>query len=114
VTVDIDPAAVDTSRASLVLALARELTTNAAKHADANRIAVSLQREGASVILEVSDDGKGIDAAARAGAVRAGHIGLATATHRAAQAGGRLTLDSASGRGTRVRVDLPTDYAGGR
>ncbi len=45
----------------LVLALARELLQNAAKHADARRVRLEVTREGGAVVLLCADDGRGCD-----------------------------------------------------
>jgi signal transduction histidine kinase len=53
--------------------------------------------------LEVSDDGAGFDATASF----PGHLGLRSMPERAQQFGGTVTIDSAPGRGTRVRAVVP-------
>jgi signal transduction histidine kinase len=72
---------------------------NAAKHAQATRVSVRLQRAGAREHVEIDDDGCGFDAAqAQAG------LGLASMRERAARLpDGALTIDS-SAHGTRVRL----------
>jgi signal transduction histidine kinase len=56
-------------------------------------------------MLTVRDDGVGFDPAEP----RPGHLGLETMRDRAARIGGELTLESAPGIGTTVRVKVPTD-----
>jgi two-component system NarL family sensor kinase len=46
-------------------------------------------------------------------ALAEGHIGLASAASRVTAVGGRLTVDSAPGAGTRVSIELPGSAAGG-
>jgi signal transduction histidine kinase/PAS domain-containing protein len=103
----IDPAA-DGVRDDLVIALARELLTNAAKHAGASRVRVSVQRTADAILLEVADDGTGIPEGRLAAALREGHIGLASSIQRVEAVGGSLTLSPAPGGGTAVAVTLPT------
>src|SRR3954471_18927678 len=67
---------------SVVLALAQELVVNAVKHADPTTIDVLVHAEGDNLVLEVSDDGVGIDAAVAGRAVKAGHLGLAMVRQR--------------------------------
>ena len=55
----IDPSA-DGVRDDLVIALVRELLTNAAKHAAASRVRVSVRHTEDAILLEVADDGSGI------------------------------------------------------
>ena len=73
-------------------------------HAQAQHLAVRLQREDGRVLLEVEDDGVGFDPSARA--LRATHLGLTSMEERAERMGGRLEIRSARGSGTRVRIDV--------
>jgi signal transduction histidine kinase len=102
----IDPAAGGV-RDDLVIALARELLTNAAKHADASRVRVSVQRTADAILLEVADDGAGIPDGRLGAALREGHIGLASSIQRVEAVGGTLTLSPAPGGGTAAAVRLP-------
>jgi len=102
----IDPAA-DGLRDDLVIALARELLTNAAKHADAARVRVDVRRAADAILLEVADDGAGIPEGRLGAALREGHIGLASSIQRVEAIGGTLTLSPAPGGGTAVAVRLP-------
>jgi two-component system, NarL family, sensor kinase len=91
----------------LVLSAARELLRNAAKHAQAQEVTVSLMRCGSNVVLEVSDDGKGICPQDQQAAVGEGHIGLACIRERVVANGGELAVNTGDGRGTTVEVTLP-------
>lgn len=90
----------------LLLAVGRELLANAAEHARADNVWLSLATDGDEVVLTVRDDGAGFDPAVDR--VTDGHIGLASQRERAAAVGGLLEVDSAPGAGTRVSVRLPT------
>ena len=87
--------------------LVREALTNAAKHAEASRLAVTLEPTPEGVRVTVSDDGKGFDV--EQGSPE-GHFGLALMRERAQVAGGTLTIDSASERGTTVIAEFPTSW----
>jgi two-component system NarL family sensor kinase len=91
----------------LVLSLARELLSNAARHARAHAIRLQLSADAEAVVLVVADDGTGLAPERRGEALAEGHIGLATSSERAAAAGGSLTVDSAPGAGTTITVRLP-------
>jgi two-component system, NarL family, sensor kinase len=90
----------------VVLAVARELLTNAAKHAGAARVEVRVSREGDTAVLEVADDGRGIQPGRRENAVREGHIGLASIAYRVDGAGGTFELETGSGTRAVARVPL--------
>jgi signal transduction histidine kinase len=82
--------------------IAQEAMSNAARHANATQVAVSLCAEGAEVTLAISDDGRGFDSDPKA------HrgMGLRTMRYRAKLIGGRLEIVSAPGGGTTVRCTL--------
>lgn len=85
--------------------VAQEAIHNAARHADAQRVTVTLERhdaEGAPNMLIIADDGRGFDVA-HLPAGRSG-LGLATMRERAEAVGAAFALHSAPGRGTRIEV----------
>jgi signal transduction histidine kinase len=105
-SVDIDPAAVkalNAEQAEHVLRIAREGVSNLIRHAGAGSARLSLQRRSDALCLEVSDDGAGIAAQP---APRSA-LGLHHITARARKLGGRATVTSKPGEGTRVVVDFP-------
>jgi two-component system sensor histidine kinase DesK len=84
----------------------REAITNVLRHARAGQVQVRLLRQGRAVQLDVQDDGAGI--------VGTPGNGLAGMRERVEALGGQLTLDSAAGAGTRLRLLLPLDGADAR
>lgn len=107
VEIELDPAAVDLHD-EVLLAVARELLTNAARHSGASRVAVTLVRGGDGVEIEIADDGTGMEEGRREDALSHGHIGLASVTERVQQAGGTFELQS-SPAGTIGRARLPLE-----
>lgn len=91
--------------AGLISLLVRELVGNAAKHARAQRVWITLDADPDSARLSVEDDGVGMPAN-RHGALQ-GHLGLALATQRTEQAGGILTITDRDGGGTAILVEVP-------
>ncbi|MCR6031508.1 sensor histidine kinase [Nocardioides sp. zg-579] len=85
----------------VVYRVAQEALTNVARHAAAREVALSLTRVGETVVLEVRDDGRGV-AELRPGS---GVLGM---RERASLVGGELTIESAPGQGTTVRLVVPT------
>jgi two-component system NarL family sensor kinase len=106
VAVDVAPGAAG-RRDELVVALARELLVNAARHARATRVRVSISATPGALTLEVADDGAGIPDGRLDEAVREGHIGLASAAERLEAIGGRLELQGGPGAGTTAVAVLP-------
>jgi two-component system, NarL family, sensor kinase len=96
----------------VLFALGRELLTNAAKHAQAKEIVLTLRRVQTAILLEVRDDGCGMSEERLRRALLDGHIGLATVRERVAVLGGAVEIRSAEGEGTTVRVTLPMDGSG--
>ena len=85
--------------------IAQEALNNALKHAAATAVTVHIHTEGDHVIMEISDNGQGFDPDAASGQ---GGMGLANMRQRAEKLGGSLTISSAPGEGTRVRVSIST------
>jgi two-component system NarL family sensor kinase len=110
VAVEVEPG-VAGEHEQLLFSVARELIANAAKHSGAARLRVELRREGDDVVLEVSDDGDGVDPAAVRDAPAAGHIGLASVAERVEALGGRFTIGPRPGGGTTARTALPAHAA---
>jgi signal transduction histidine kinase len=86
--------------------IAQEAMHNALRHADAKQIDISLREEDDLVVLEVADDGQGFDVSR--GEQSAHRLGIGSMRERARSVGGRLTVSSAPGRGTTVRLEMPS------
>jgi two-component system NarL family sensor kinase len=104
--VDVDAEAAG-AHDELILSLARELLANAARHAAASRVDVSVRREPGEILLTVSDDGTGIEPGRVEAALAAGGIGVASCRERVEALGGSLTVRSAPGAGTRAVARIP-------
>lgn len=79
----------------------QEALTNVRKHSGARTACVCLEQQG-GLRITVEDDGNGFDPDRLDG--KQDHYGLFTMRERVERVGGRLEIDSARGRGTRVRV----------
>lgn len=98
--------------AAALYRIAQEALANAVKHAEAERIVLSLRRVGDSVVLGVMDDGTGFDPAERREARAADtdgaqHFGLSSIAERCAMIEASLRVESVPGRGTTLLVELP-------
>ncbi|KKK07585.1 HAMP domain-containing sensor histidine kinase [Micromonospora sp. HK10] len=110
------PVGTDPRRLERVLA---NLLSNAVEHGG-GAVRAEVRHTGTALVVDVADQGPGIPAEhlphlfdrfykvdpARTGA--GSGLGLAIALENARLLGGRLTVDSQPGRGTRFRLDLPT------
>jgi len=93
---------------SALFRIAQEALTNVAKHADANRANVHLELGARSLILEVSDDGRGLEpATAPTKPASLGGLGIITMRETAELCGGTFELHSRPGAGARIIVRLP-------
>ena len=89
--------------------IVQEAVANVLNHADPTRVSITAQPRGGDVVVEVRDDGRGFDPALPRPGVAEGHLGIAAIEERAALAGGALTIESAEGRGTTLRLVLPAE-----
>jgi two-component system NarL family sensor kinase len=104
--IDVDPAACGPLD-PLLFVLGREQLTNAAKHSGATEVEVVVARNDGHVVMEVSDNGCGLEDGHQRIAVEQGHIGLASSAERVEALGGELEIESPAGGGTRIRTILP-------
>jgi two-component system NarL family sensor kinase len=103
----VEPAGFGADVDALLYRACQEALRNVEVHAGASRVSVSVRREDGRAVLEVVDDGRGIDAD-RAEAARAeGHVGISIVADMVADAGGTLTLLPVDAGGTVVRVEVP-------
>jgi signal transduction histidine kinase len=86
--------------------ITREALANAAKHAKATRVLVSLRETSPEMLtLQVIDNGRGFEVDAENELL--GH-GLSNMSQRAKNVGGKLDVDSGTGQGTTITVRFPT------
>lgn len=99
-----DDIALDAPRATALFRVFQESLTNVARHAQASRVVVSLNRQRDLLLLEVRDNGCGISRRAIAGPTSYGILGM---RERVELLHGTFQIDGTPGRGTRVRVTMP-------
>lgn len=88
-----------------LLRIAREALCNAARHAQATLVYLTLEYRKDLVLLRISDDGCGCQASKCTGDVL-GHYGFQIMRERAAQAEGQFRINTAPGRGTAIEVAI--------
>jgi PAS domain S-box-containing protein len=97
----------DGGLAIAVFRIFQEMLSNVARHAKARSVRMQVAVDGPAepvLYLEVRDDGVGATAQALSDPQSWGVIGM---RERAAHYGGRLSIDSEPGHGTRVRLVMP-------
>ncbi|GAA2510548.1 sensor histidine kinase [Streptomyces thermolineatus] len=90
-----------------LLRIAQEALANAARHASASRVVVTLSYTADEVVLDVRDDGCGFDPRALPEQSAAGGFGLTGMRRRAERVAGALDVESEPGRGTAVSARVP-------
>ncbi|MFJ6699944.1 sensor histidine kinase [Streptomyces sp. NPDC091272] len=91
-----------------LLRIAAEALSNAARHAKATRVGVTLSYMGEEVVLDVRDDGHGFDPSALPERDTASGFGLKGMRARAVRLAGELTVESEPGLGTAVSARVPS------
>jgi signal transduction histidine kinase len=94
----------DQERAMALFRILQEALTNIARHANATQVSVRLAEEHGGLLLEVRDNGKGIDEELLDGTKSLGILGM---RERALLLGGALTISGAPETGTTVSVLIP-------
>jgi signal transduction histidine kinase len=90
------------ARTTHVLAIVGEALANAARHAQARHVRVSARHDGGALFVDIEDDGMGFDFSD----TQDGY-GLRNMRDRARLLGGRLSISSEPGQGTRVALSAP-------
>jgi signal transduction histidine kinase len=86
--------------------IAQEGFTNAVRHAEATVITLVLRAAPGQIEFVISDQGKGFEPTDRKGTPG---LGLALMHERVQELGGRLTIESAPGAGTRIAISIPRE-----
>jgi signal transduction histidine kinase len=90
-----------------LLRIAQEALSNAARHARAGRVGVTLSFMGDEVSLDIRDDGTGFASAAVPARTRGGGFGLEGMRARAERIAGSVAVESEPGQGTAVSARVP-------
>jgi signal transduction histidine kinase len=93
-----DLAVRDAAQAEVLFRCVQEIVTNAVRHAGARNLWIEIATGAGGIELTARDDGRG-------GALKPGH-GLTGMRERVEQAGGRLEIDTAPGRGFALKAVL--------
>ena len=94
--------------ATAVFRIFQETLTNVARHAQATSVSVDLGEQAGRIILQVADNGRGIDLVE---VTQSKSVGLLGMRERAAILGGDLVISGAPGQGTTVVLSVPVNLA---
>lgn len=90
----------------------QEALVNVRNHSGAGHVWLTAYRDGANLVVAVQDDGCGFEPEGAAGPGEY-HFGLNIMRERIESVGGSLAITSEVGRGTEVRLTVPTTEGGG-
>ena len=102
ISTNLEPVELGGSSQLTVYRLVQESLTNMGKYAEATQARITLESFDGYISIDVTDDGKGFNTLA----VSSGSHGLAGMRHRVEAAGGKLTVISTEGQGTRISAVL--------
>ena len=100
--------ALSVDRSTGVFRIFQEILTNVARHAQASGVDISMQEHAGNLLLQVSDNGRGITEAEVSGSQSLGLLGM---RERALLLGGETTIQRNLEEGTRVTVRVPLDQS---
>jgi len=97
-----------TETEGVLFAIIEEAVGNAKKHAKATEIKISLEVQKKNLVLEIKDNGVGFDVAkTKASYDQRSSLGMINLFERSEAIGGKCDIDSAIGKGTTVKINVP-------
>jgi signal transduction histidine kinase len=104
----------DTARRTVLYRVAQEALANVARHAQASRVEVSIQKLPDCICMKIQDDGKAFEVERVLQGKGSKRLGLLGMRERLEMVGGRFEVQSAPGRGTTIQAQIPFERAGRR
>jgi PAS domain S-box-containing protein len=98
-----DEILINESVAIALFRITQESLTNVSRHAQADQVEITLEKNEGSYVLKICDNGVGFDAASR----KLGSFGLVGIQERALMLGGAVDIDTCLGHGTEIAVRIP-------
>jgi signal transduction histidine kinase len=97
----------DTVTRTVLYRVAQEALTNVGRHAHASKVDVSLQKLPRAICLTIRDNGKSFPVQQVLHAKKHKRLGLLGMRERVEMVGGSLSVESAPGKGTTIRAEIP-------
>jgi len=89
--------------------IVQESLSNVARHAEATRVTVKISDRGSRIGMQIQDNGRGFQLD-KLDTTAIGQLGLLGMKERAEMFEGTLKIQSAPGKGTTVRVEIPHEH----
>jgi signal transduction histidine kinase len=103
---------VNGDKRTVLYRVAQEALTNVARHAQASRAEVRIQKLDGAMCMKIKDDGKGFPAERVLHAKKNKRLGLLGMRERLEMVNGSFTVESVPGKGTTIQARIP--FADGR
>jgi len=103
-----DDLKLSSNKSTAIFRIFQEALTNIARHSEADKVNISLLTDQLNLNLEITDNGRGISIEQIKDFKSLGIHGM---EERAMVFGGQVTFDSFSGKGTKVKVEIPINQA---
>jgi len=104
----------DTTKRTVLFRVAQEALTNVARHAQASRVEVSIQKLSDCICMRIKDDGRSFNVERALHANGGKRLGLLGMRERLEMVGGRFDVESVPGTGTTIQAQIPPDKARAR
>lgn len=98
------PVRIEKKRAAAIFRIFQEALTNVARHANATLVDIQVKQETDDLVLEITDNGKGIEESELQKVKSLGILGM---KERALFLRGSISIGSLNGTGTRVMLTVP-------
>ena len=92
---------------TVLFRVAQEALTNVARHARATEVKMNISKISGAIRMEISDNGRSFLVEKIVSSKNPKRLGLVGMKERVEMVGGSLTIESARGKGTTVRVEIP-------
>ena len=97
----------NTAKRTVLYRVAQSTLANVAQHARASRVRLSISKLRDAVRMEINDNGKGFEVERVLFAKRHKRLGLLGMRERVEMVGGSFSVESAPGKGTTIRAQIP-------
>ena len=97
----------DTAKRTVLFRVTQEALSNVARHAQASRVEVSIQKLPDCICMKIKDDGKSFNVERTLHANGGKRLGLLGMRERLEMVGGKFGVESSPGKGTTVQAQIP-------